>query len=211
MRVISGYFKGLNLKMPKGIRPTSDKVKEALFDVLGQSVAEAAVLDLFAGSGALGLEALSRGAKRIAFVDNNPRCIKAIEQNLTSLQLIPNVVTSRETLRDAEETLQRKTSFGKAYNLPLITNLYCLDAFKAINLLARKKQHFDLILLDPPYYKGLAKKTLITIAQNGILTENAFVVAEHYKKDELLPEIGNLTLLKIKTYGDTFLSFFQSK
>lgn len=205
MRIIAGQFKGLTLKMPKGIRPTSDKVREALFDILGQRVVGVGVLDLFAGSGALGLEAISRGAKKIVFVDNNPKCIKMIEQNITGLQLIPNVVTSGETLRDAEETLRSKTSFGTAYNL------YCLDVFKAIKLFAQEKQQFDLILLDPPYYKDLAKKSLISIEQNDILTRNVLVVAEHYKKDKLPEEIGQLTLAKIKSYGDTLVSFYRRR
>lgn len=178
MKIITGEFKGLTLKMPRGIRPTSDKVREALFDILGELVRGANVLELFAGSGALGIEALSRGAKKITFVDNNHKCIKIIKENIAGLGVIPNVAT------------------------------YCLDVFKVIRLFKEEEQKFDLILLDPPYYKELAKKSLICIGQNGILTRNAFVVVEHYKKDKL-DDFAQLNLFKIKRYGDTALSFYK--
>ena len=188
MKIIAGEFKGLTLKMPKGIRPTSDKVREALFDILGSWVIGTSVLDLFAGSGALGLEAISRGAKQIAFVDNNPRHIKVIRENFSNLPL--------KTYLPA----------GKAGNLPL-ANFYSLDTFKAIKLFKEQQEKFDLILLDPPYYKELAKKSLMCIGQSDILTRNAIVVAEHYKKDKL-EDSAQLNLFKIKNYGDTILSFY---
>lgn len=185
MRVISGEFGGLTLKMPKGIRPTSDKVREALFDVLKEAVFNANTLDLFSGSGALGIEALSRGANKVTFVDNNHKCIKIIKENIASLPLT-------------------------TYSLQLIT-FYCLDAFKAIKMLGQEGEKFDLIFLDPPYYQDLAKKSLISIGQSDILTGNAFVLAEHYKKDNLPKETGKLSLFKIKNYGDTVLSFYKNK
>lgn len=183
MRIITGQFKGLTLKMPKGIRPTADKVREALFDVLGQNVVDLDVLDLFAGSGALGLEALSRGAKKITFVDYNHKCIKVIQENIAKCK----ISNTKETTAD----------------------FYYLDVFKAIKLFAQRKQQFDLILLDPPYYKNLAKKTLISIEQNDILSRNALVVAEHYKQDELPERVGQLGLRKVKAHGDTHLSFYK--
>lgn len=182
MRIIAGELKGLTLKMPKGIRPTSDKVREALFDILGQSVMGADILDLFAGSGALGIEAWSRGSGKVIFVDNNPKCIKVIGENIAKLQI-------------SNQQLQ----------------IYCLDVFKAIKLFGQRSEKFDLILLDPPYYKDLAKKSLISIEQSDILARNALAVAEHYKKDKLEEEIGQLKLFKIKNYGDTTLSFYKNK
>lgn len=182
MRIIAGQFKGLNLKMPRGIRPTSDKVREALFDILGQNLYQKDVLDLFAGSGALGLEALSRGAKKVVLVDANPKCIKAIQENIAKCHITDD-------------------------KLPMI-NFYHLDVFKAIKLFTQEKQKFDLIFLDPPYYQGLAKKSLISIEQSDILTRNTLVVAEHYKKDILPDQTGQLSLIKIKHYGDTLLSFY---
>jgi 16S rRNA (guanine966-N2)-methyltransferase len=94
MRVVAGTYRGRSLKAPKGeqTRPTSDRVREALFSILGETVSEARVLDLFAGSGALGIEALSRGAATVTFVDSAHAAIRAINENLESLELEAEVI-----------------------------------------------------------------------------------------------------------------------
>ncbi len=185
MRIIAGEFKSRIIKPPKGvdIRPTYDKVKEALFSILGDSVKDAVFLDLFAGSGNVGIEALSRGAKACFFVDNNKKCIDAIENNLKSLGLI---------------------DFEKRH-------VVFMETQKAIDRFEEQKICFDIIFMDPPYYKDIAKKTLNYISGCAILCRNAFLVVEHYKKDQLPKECGNLTLLKTRAYGDTVLSFFEVK
>jgi 16S rRNA (guanine966-N2)-methyltransferase len=126
MRVISGVAKGRRLKLPKGsnIRPTLDKIKEALFNILGQDISGKEVLELFAGSGALGIEALSRGAERVTFVDSNLGSIRVIKENLKNLNFM---------------------------NRSIVLNL---DVRQAISYLERKKRKFDLILADPPYGKA---------------------------------------------------------
>lgn len=126
MRVIAGYAKGRRLKMPRSadIRPTLDKVKEALFDILGEEVAEKKVLDLYAGSGSLGIEAISRGAKAAIFIDYNPESIKVVKDNLESL----NFQNKAKVLR--------------------------LDFSRALGYLASQGKRFDLVFLDPPYGKA---------------------------------------------------------
>lgn len=126
MRVIAGCAKSRQLKVPKGlkIRPTLDKVKEALFDILGKDAAVDRALDLYAGSGSLGIEAISRGAKCGTFVDNNPKCIKTIKENLASLGFGPK------------------------------SNVLRLDASRALRSLGKVGERFGLVFIDPPYGKA---------------------------------------------------------
>src|SRR5690625_4867518 len=123
MRVIAGDFKGSRLQSVPGTktRPTSDKIKEAIFNIIGPFFAGGMCLDLFAGSGSLGLEALSRGMEKVVFVDKNKQAIKCINRNIEHVKAIDKVKVLR------------------------------MDAFKAINFLANKQHKFDLIILDPPY------------------------------------------------------------
>ena len=123
MRVISGIAKNRRLKFPRGpnIRPTLDNVKEALFSILGEYTAGKETLDLFTGSGALGIEALSRGAKKVTFIDNDPRCTCIVKENLESLNFTNKAI------------------------------VLTLDAREAIKYLESKNKKFDLVLADPPY------------------------------------------------------------
>lgn len=179
MHIISGKYKGRILKMPKGIRPTQDKVRKALFDILG-GVEGLSFLELFAGSGAVGLEAISHGAGHVVFVEDKPDCIKALKANINSL-------------------------LNTQY--PILT----IDVFMALKRLAAAKEQFDIIFLDPPYYKELSKKTLQTLSGYDILTPIGFIVVQHFKKDILPESAGNLTCFKQARYGDTILSFYSKK
>ncbi|MFH1406766.1 MAG: 16S rRNA (guanine(966)-N(2))-methyltransferase RsmD [Candidatus Omnitrophota bacterium] len=195
MRVIAGLYKGRILHAPKGVmlRPTLDNVKEALFNIIGEGIQGARVLELFAGSGALGIEALSRGAARVTFVDNNIRCIKAIDENLNTLRI--NKLNQAKLVR--------------------------MDAMRAVGFLSTKDEKFDIVILDPPYCKdtaphkgqrpfvGGAKKCLQALADCDILTPCVLVIIEHYKKDLLPNSAGELSCLRSETYGDTVLSFYN--
>jgi len=177
MRIISGKYKGRVIKMPKGVRPTQNKVRKALFDILGD-IEGLTVLELFAGSGAVGIEALSHGAKKVIFVENGPDCIKALKTNLASLLI-------------AEDSL-------------LVS-----DVSLAIKRLAEDRKKFDLIFLDPPYHQELVKKTLQTLGAYDILAPVGFIVVQHFKKDNLPDNSGDLVLFKQAKYGDTNLSFYK--
>lgn len=177
MRIISGKYKGRTIKMPKGIRPTQDKVRKALFDTLGD-IEGLSFLDLFAGSGAVGLEALSQGAKEVIFVEENKRCLQKLKENLSSLSSLGYRVIE-------------------------------LDVFAAIKQLGQKDKQFDIIFLDPPYYKEMAKKTLQTLASYDILTATGLVIIQHFKKDNLPSRTGDLSLFRQARYGDTVLSFYK--
>jgi len=182
MRIIGGEHRGRRLEMPKGkaIRPTQDRVREAVFNVIRAGVPGSKVLDLFAGSGAFGIEALSHGAQSSIFVDDNIKCIKVINSNLLSL----------------------------GYKSPCAEVLK-KDAISAITGFKRKSAIFDIIFLDPPYYKGLAKNSLIKIGAYDILSQRGFAVAEHFTKDDMPDRAGRLSLFKRKRYGTAAVSFYR--
>jgi 16S rRNA (guanine(966)-N(2))-methyltransferase RsmD len=187
LRVITGSAKGRPLATVKGrdIRPTSDKAKGSLFNVIGPRVVDADFLDLFAGSGAVGIEALSRGARRCVFVELLTPHLKVVEQNLAATGLA-----------EAAELLRR-------------------DARSAAADLGRRGLAFDLIFVDPPYAKGLVDEALEAIAANRLLRDGGWVIAEHHKKDAvptMVPgpdEAGGLTKFRELVFGETLMSLYQ--
>ena len=184
MRIIAGKYRSRIIKMPKGpeIRPTKDRVREALFGIMGEFICGAAVLDAFAGSGAFGIEALSRGAERVVFVDKDKRCAETIRENLETLDI----------KKDTASILK-------------------IDAFKAFDILEQKKEKFNIVLLDPPYYKDMAKKSLIKINDRDILNPPYLIIAEHHKDDILPKELNGITSYRTASYGDVCLTFYKAK
>ncbi len=184
MRITGGECRGRILKMPKGaqVRPTQDKVREAIFNVIKGLLPDSTILDLYAGSGAFGIEALSRGARWVIFVDDNTNCVKAIKDNLLVLGE------------------RRKKS-----------QVLKMDAVRSISHLEEKKQRFDIVFLDPPYHKGLLRNCLIKINACDILSQHSFVIAEHFKKQDMPENLGGISLFKQKRYGDTVISFYRKK
>ncbi|MFH2144860.1 MAG: 16S rRNA (guanine(966)-N(2))-methyltransferase RsmD [Candidatus Omnitrophota bacterium] len=180
MRITGGDFKGQFLKTArtKNVRPTREMVRKAVFDVLEGFVPGKQVLDLFSGSGAFGLEALSRGAQHVSFVENEYAAVKIIKSNIMTLR-----VNSR-------------------------CKIIVKDVFLSLDMLKKKEEKFDIIFADPPYHKNLAKKCLLQIDNCDILNTPAMVVMEHYKKDELPNALGTLTLWQFKQYGDSAVSFY---
>ena len=177
MRIISGKYKGRIIKAAKGIRPTEEKIRKTLFDILGD-IEGLSFLELFAGSGAVGLEAASRGAAELVLAENDRDCILAINQNIESLRM---------------ESCQ----------------LYPLDVPRVIENLAKAKKKFDLIFLDPPYYQGLAKKTLQILEGRDILANLGLVIVQHAKKDDLPETLGDLKLIRQVKHSGTVLSFYR--
>jgi len=184
MRIIAGKYRGRKIKMPKGkgVRPTQDRVREAIFNVIRESLPGSKVLDLYAGSGAFGIEALSRGASLSIFVDNNINCISAIRYNLGQLEI------------------------GKQNSQVLKK-----EAVTAISELNNKSTTFDIIFMDPPYHKGLARNTLIKIDSCDILSGRGLVVLEHFAKDDMPERAESLVRFKQKRYGDTVVSYYRKK
>jgi len=181
MRVISGTARGTKLKSVEGLstRPTLDRVKESVFNILNSDIEirESRVLDLFAGSGALGIEALSRGASRCVFVDKDVASIKIVKENLEKTRLADKA------------------------------DIYMLEAGAAVSRLRGEK--FDIVFLDPPYSKDIVPRIIGEIISSGILSGGAVVVVEHDKDDAILDRYGNLAMYKTRQYGGIAVSFFE--
>ena len=177
MRIISGRFKGKRLVSVKAstVRPTSDRVKESVFGILGDSVIDSNFLDLCAGTGNIGLEALSRGAKSVTFVDRSPHCIRVIKSNLSGC--------------------------GVSGGEPHI-NIVKLDALKGLAVLARRNARFDLIYFDPPYDSGIHEACLRQIGMSKMLLPSGQVIVERRRErrtDGAAPEA--IRRIKIETTG----------
>ncbi|HCT65013.1 MAG TPA: 16S rRNA (guanine(966)-N(2))-methyltransferase RsmD [Lachnospiraceae bacterium] len=157
MRVISGKARGHKLAAPEGLdtRPTTDRIKESLFNIIAPDIYDCEFLDLFSGSGSIGIEALSRGAKKAVFVDSGKKALEAIEYNLNHTKLIDNAKIIRT------------------------------DVFAAIKMLGNENAKFDIIFMDPPYMSGLYKPTLMAILAADILNKDGCIIAEHPAKVEL--------------------------
>jgi 16S rRNA (guanine966-N2)-methyltransferase len=182
MRIIAGALKGRRLSPIKGrVRPTGAKVREAIFDILGAAVLEASVIDLFAGTGALGLEALSRGAKAAVFVEEHPSALKVLGRNLENLGL-----------RDRTRVLP----------LPVLA---------ALKKLALQGARFTLAFLDPPYGGEAAAAAVSALAAAGILEPRSWVVAEHGRREALPETCGSLRLRELRRYGDTQVAFYLAQ
>jgi 16S rRNA (guanine966-N2)-methyltransferase len=179
MRIISGTSKGRKLATPKSqsLRPTSDRVKESIFNMLGEEIEGGMVLDLFAGTGNLGIEALSRGAKKVIFVERGRHALGLIQRNL------------------AQFGLEEKSEI-----LPI-------DANQAIGILKQREKYFDLIFMDPPYEKGLIEKTLTKLNSHQIYHRDSLLVIEHHRRELLPPILNRWNLIRQRRMGDTVISF----
>lgn len=182
MRITGGQAKGRLLASLKGwnIRPTSDRVRESVFSLIGQDMTDFKVLDLFAGTGCLGIEALSRGASRALFIDNSIQSIKLIKKNLA---------------RCGYESLgfvwKKDLSKGLPRKHPLL------------------KEKFDVIFLDPPYEKKMISPLLVELSDRDLLASPAIAVAESFKRETLPEVLGKLQMVSFRTYGETKISIYH--
>ena len=183
MRVVAGQAKGRRLRAPKGsaARYTSDFVRQALFNILAPELPGTAFLDLFAGVGAVGIEAASRGAREVVLVERDP---------VRASYLVRNV---------------------REVGLASCCRVFRQDVFAAIDMLRRRGARFEVIFLDPPYESGLAQAALGRIAAGGLLAPGGVVVAEHGKRETMPAEVGSLHLVRREVYGNTVLSFYRQR
>ncbi len=186
MRVIGGAYRSRLLTAPRGLstRPTSDRLRETLFNVLAARIEGAAFADLYAGSGAVGIEALSRGASHVSFVENAPAGLAAIRANLASLNIQSGFRIEAGDVAGA------------------------LRAFSA----ARTTPAWNLVFLDPPYQVSSAYlNTLTTLgeAESALLAPHCMVIAEHQHKQPLASQYGLLHRTRVLKQGDAALSFYQ--
>ena len=180
MRIIGGQAKRRQLLSPKGlaIRPTSDKVREALFDILGEKITGANFLDLYAGTGSVAIEALSRGAASATLVEQSNPARQLIRANLARCDL--------------------------ARQAKLISS----SVTKALPKLAASKARFDIIFIDPPYAGELIQETLSGLCKYDILQPHTIVIVEHSCQRKPPPQVGRLKLYREAKYGQTGLSFY---
>lgn len=179
MRIIGGELKSRKIRFPKSklTRPMTDRSKETVFNVLGGLVFGKHVLDLFAGSGSLGLEALSRGAIDTTFVDRADWAVQVIRKNLSELELESRAVVFQS------------------------------DVIRAIDKLAKKKKSFSLVFIDPPFNANLVKKTLIKLDQSGIVLPFGQIVVGHTRQEEIPEAVGDFRVTRVKRIGQACLSF----
>ena len=182
MRITGGAARGRSLRAPRGlrVRPTADKVRGAIFNVLAArtDIDGQRWLDLFSGSGALGLDALSRGAAHVTFVDE-----------------------SRESCRFTLQNLERASFAERAEVLRLALP-------QALRRLAREVARYDGAFVDPPYRRGLAAETLAELGQSGLLVSGAWVVAEHAVEESLGERYGALIRADRRRYGSTGITLY---
>lgn len=185
MRIISGTMRGTKLFTLEGenTRPTLDRVKEALFSKINYDLQDAVVLDLFAGSGALSLESLSRGARQAVLCDSSRDAIKIIKQNI-------------EKTRTNDKTI-----------------LLTCDYKKALDELKNQKMKFDIVFLDPPYLTEYAEIAAKIIIENDMLSEDGLIVLETDNEKKVIDNLDtNIIEIKdIKKYGRVFLLFLNRK
>jgi len=186
MRVIAGIYRSRILKSLKGLalRPTSDRLRETLFNVLAPNLARSRFVDLFAGTGAIGIEALSRGAAEVVFIENHPPAATLIRRNLESLDI-----------RSGATVL-------------------AVDTLRGLAMLASRKQQaepgFDYIFLDPPYAAAEEyARVLEFLGSATLLAPGAIVVAEHRRNFDLCEEAGILRRFRVLRQGEAALSFYR--
>jgi len=186
MRVIAGTYRSRILKSPKGsaLRPTSDRLRETLFNVLAPGMEGSRFLDLFAGTGAIGIEALSRGAAEVVFVENHAAAVKLIQRNLESLAIRSGAtVLGVDVLRGLEMLAER----GKV-----------------------EASRFNYIFLDPPYAAAAEYARVLQFSSlSSLLAPGGLLIAEHHRSCDLPEHAGPLPRVRVLKQGDAALSFFR--
>jgi 16S rRNA (guanine966-N2)-methyltransferase len=184
MRIIAGLFRSRQLKgePPAGIRPTSDRLRETLFNILGPIVDGSSFLDGCAGVGGVGIEAISRGARFVHFVDQSRRACALVRENLKTLDV-----------REGFQVLE-------------------LDLLKALDIFEREGKVFDIVFVDPPYDKeALYTQSLLFFGTRSLLADDGRLVMEHSKRVELPEVAGKLRRYRVLRQGDSTLSFYRAE
>ena len=183
MRIITGKARGLKLTTPKNmdVRPTSDRVKESLFNIIGTKIVGTRVLDLFAGTGNLGLEAWSRGAEKVVFIDESQASLQLVRSNI------------------AKAKAEKETTVIKG------------NAVKVIADLSTRGERFDFIFCDPPYNKGLPAQIIEQVAKYDIVAPGGYLVVEHSQHEILPELPIKLEIIRSEKYGETLISFLRCK
>lgn len=190
MRITAGNLKGRKINFKKAqkaakkenaLRPTSSKVRESIFNIIGALISDAQFIDLYAGTGAVGIEALSRGASAVFFVEADRKRTEQIEKMLKDCGYISRA------------------------------NIIRGEASAFIAKAVKEGLKFDIVFLDPPYHEGELERILPLLSNGEMLNEEGIIIAEHTSKKKLPDEIGRLVKKKDYKYGDTMLTLFRKK
>lgn len=182
MRIISGKYQRQEVYAPKGwdTRPTSAKLREAVFNILQQRIAEVKFLDLFAGSGGMGFEALSRGAERVVFIEKRPECVRCLRKTAQKLEAKESVLIYRD------------------------------DVFRRLEKMNDQAEVFDVIYVDPPYGGQESQRVLEWIDQNMILAQDGILMIEEAQEIELgIDNLTGLKVQSTRRFGRSKLWIFQ--
>lgn len=192
MRIIAGSAKGRKILSPlnegrtpekgelKATRPTLDRVKESMFNIISHKIFNARVLDLFAGTGSLGLEAASRGAKEVVFLEKFKETYDLLVENIETLGF-----------RDKSKA-------------------YFRESYSYLKGLGEEGEKFNIIFVDPPYLNHMVEKAILLIEEEDLLTENGVIVSKYDKDEPIFsPESGKYELVDQRKYGNTILGFYQ--
>lgn len=181
VRVVAGERKGMPLKAISGTttRPTTDKVKESIFNIIGPFFDGGIVLDLFAGSGGLGIEALSRGAEKAIFIEKDRKAFQTLKENVEKCRY------------------------------DTVSEFYCTDAQRAVKALLKRDIQIHYLFVDPPYKKHEYYDLITVLVEGGKLAEDAIIVCEHSIDVELAQNYGLFTCNRKETYGSSVISIYR--
>lgn len=195
MRVIAGTYRSRTLRTLRGLalRPTSDRLRETLFNILGPAVEDAVFVDVFAGSGAVGIEALSRGARQVIFIENHPAGTALLRRNLDSLGIALGSALT-----------------GPAKTFPGTAELLALDAAAALERLVACRIRADIVFADPPYDDSDAYQTVPELlGRSDLLVKDGRAIFEHSRRRTLPALVGKLERTRVVEQGDSALSFYN--
>lgn len=183
MRIIAGRARGRKLLPPDTMetRPTLDRVKESMFSIIQNYIPDSVVVDVFAGTGSLGLEAASRGAKEVYLVDKSNTTFPILKKNVENLKF-------------------------QDYCFPLN-----LDSYEALKMLSKKGKVFDVIFIDPPYCKEMIPKAIEIIKENNLLKKDGIIVTKIDSIEEIYQGYKEIQLLKSKKYGNTTVCIYNNE
>ncbi|MDJ0720254.1 MAG: 16S rRNA (guanine(966)-N(2))-methyltransferase RsmD [Desulfobacterales bacterium] len=182
MRIIAGTYRGRRLKAPRGrsIRPTADRVRETIFNIIGHDIRDHNVVDVCAGTGAMGIEALSRGAAHVVFIDKHPRAIACVRTNVAPLGA-----------DDRWQTIR-------------------WDAGSDLRCLRASKMRFRYAFIDPPYNRGLADRVLRNLIEADVLLADSLIVVEHDHLETIAPPHERIALQDQRRCGKTLVTFLRT-
>lgn len=181
MRIIAGKARGQKLISPASLetRPTLDRVKEAMFSTIQNYIPNGIVIDVFAGTGSLGLEAASRGAEKVFLIDKSDETYPLLEENIKKLKFNDFCISIKD------------------------------DSYNALRRLAKENLKFNLIFIDPPYCREMIPEAIKIIKENNMLLEDGIIVTKIDSMEEIYEGYEDIKLVKSKKYGNTTLCYYQ--